>query len=153
VPVDNRIRTENRGIEITRSFFDPSGLVTDVTERSQGTPFWVVYKVRSAQATAVDEVALSSVFPSGWEIFNPRVTGEEPPEWLRKLPPTRGEYTDIRDDRVNWFFDLRANEVAVFAVEVNPTFKGDYTLPPVACEAMYSPEIFSRIAGSRVKVK
>jgi uncharacterized protein YfaS (alpha-2-macroglobulin family) len=41
----------------------------------------------------------------------------------------------------------------VFAVKINPTFKGDYALPPVVCEAMYSPEFYARIAGGRVRVK
>jgi len=153
VPVDNRIQTGHQEIEMTRGFYDESGQPVDVVDRPQGTPFWVVYKVRSAHTTAIEELALSSVVPSGWEIFNPRVTGEEPPEWVRRLSPTSGEYMDIRDDRVNWFFDLQPNEVAAFAVKINPTFKGDYALPPVVCEAMYSPEFYARIAGGRVRVK
>ena len=153
VPLENRIRTTNRGIELTRAFFDDGGRVIDPMERDQGAAFWVVYKVRSAHTTAVDELALSSVFPSGWEIVNPRVTGEEPPEWVRNLSATAGDFMDIRDDRVNWFFDLEPNEIATFAVKVNPTFRGDYALPPVVCEAMYSPDLYARIAGGRVKVR
>jgi uncharacterized protein YfaS (alpha-2-macroglobulin family) len=153
VPLENRIRTENRGIEITRSFFDDTGRVIDPTAREQGSPFWVVYKVRSVLTTPVEELALSSVFPSGWEIVSSRATGEEPPEWVRNLSATNGEYMDVRDDRVNWFFDLRANEIATFAMRVNPTFRGSYALPPVSCEAMYSPDAYARIAGGRVKVK
>ncbi len=36
VPLDNRIRTENRGIEMTRSFFDDIGPLVDVSAREQG---------------------------------------------------------------------------------------------------------------------
>jgi len=153
VPLENRIRSENRGIDLTRSFFDDTGRVVDVIGREQGSPFWVVYKVRSALTTAVEELALSSVFPAGWEIVSSRATGEEPPEWVKNLSATNGEYMDVRDDRVNWFFDLRANEIATFAVRVNPTFRGSYALPPVSCEAMYSPDTYARIAGGRVTVK
>jgi uncharacterized protein YfaS (alpha-2-macroglobulin family) len=153
VPLENRIRTENRGIEITRSFFDDIGRVVDVSAREQGSPFWVVYKVRSVLTTPVEELALSSVFPSGWEIMNSRATGEDTPDWVRNISATNGEYMDVRDDRINWFFDLRANEIATFAVKVNPTFRGSYALPPVSCEAMYSPDTYARIAGGRVTVK
>jgi uncharacterized protein YfaS (alpha-2-macroglobulin family) len=153
VPIDNRIKTEQRGIELTRGYFSDDGHVVDVADRAQGEPFWVVYKVRSALTTAIDELALSSVFPAGWEIFNPRVTGDEPPEWVRNLSLAWGEYMDVRDDRVNWFFDLAPNQVATFAVRINPTFKGDYVMPPVVCEPMYTPEYYARIAGARVKVR
>ena len=85
--------------------------------------------------------------------MNSRTTGEDTPDWVRNISATNGEYMDVRDDRVNWFFDLRANEIATFAVKVNPTFRGSYALPPVSCEAMYSPDTYARIAGGRVTVK
>ena len=59
---------------------------------------------------------------------------------------------DIRDDRVNWFFDLGGNRKATFGVKINPTFKGSYTLPPVVVEAMYSPEFYARLESGRVRV-
>ena len=60
---------------------------------------------------------------------------------------------DIRDDRVNWFFDLYSGRNITFAVNINPTFKGTYHLPPVAVEAMYSPEYYARIEGGIIDVK
>ena len=63
-------------------------------------------------------------------------------------------YADIRDDRINWFFDLPAGrKPIVFCVKINPSFRGNFTLPPVSCETMYSPEYFARIPAGRVTVE
>ena len=40
-----------------------------------------------------------------------------------------------------------------FGVKLNPTFKGDYVLPPITVEAMYSPEYYARIKSDRVIVE
>jgi uncharacterized protein YfaS (alpha-2-macroglobulin family) len=153
VPLESRITTSHNGVELTRDFFDEQGRPVTVESCKQGSAFWVVYTVKSVYSTELEELALSSVFPSGWEIINPRVTGGAPPEWLRKLRVSRGEYMDVRDDRVNWFFDLPAHRRMVFALKINPTFKGAYALPPVVVEAMYSPEFYAHIAGGEVTVK
>jgi len=60
---------------------------------------------------------------------------------------------DLRDDRVNWFFDLGPQERIHLGVKINPSFEGQYALPPVAVEAMYSPEYYARIAGEKVTVR
>jgi hypothetical protein len=60
---------------------------------------------------------------------------------------------DIRDDRVNWFFNLSYNHEANFMVKLNPSFRGTYRLPPLAVEPMYSPEYYARIAGGEVTVR
>jgi uncharacterized protein YfaS (alpha-2-macroglobulin family) len=153
IPLEDRIKTEQNGIELKRNFYDEDGLPITVEEREQGKPFWVVYTVKSAYHLSLKELALTSLFPSGWEIINTRLTGATPPVWLKNQRPTQGEYMDIRDDRVNWFFDLNSRRSKVFAVKINPTFKGDYTLPAVVVEPMYSPDFYGRIASSKVSVK
>ena len=60
---------------------------------------------------------------------------------------------DIRDDRVNWFFDLKDGKKIYLGVKINPTFKGTYSLPPVVAEAMYAPEYYAHIEGGRVEVR
>jgi uncharacterized protein YfaS (alpha-2-macroglobulin family) len=60
---------------------------------------------------------------------------------------------DIRDDRINWFFDLNKGQKIILGTKINPTFSGEYTLPPVVVEPMYSPEFYARIKGEIVRVK
>ncbi len=153
VPLDSRIKTEHQGIELVRIFYNDEGYPVTIDSREQGQPFWVVYTVKNVFGSHLEEMALTSVFPAGWEIMNTRLNDEELPEWLQKQRITPGEFMDIRDDRVNWFFDLPSSGEMKFAVKLNPTFKGSYSLPPVAVEAMYSPEYFARIEGGKVIVK
>ena len=153
IPVDDRIETGSSGITLARNFYDVDGRPLDVTGLPQGRSFWIVYTVGNEIATPLENLALTSVVPSGWEIINRRLTGQAVPDWVQRLGVTAGDYMDIRDDRVNWFFDLAATGKTVFAVEINPTFRGKYRLPPVVVEAMYSPEYYARIAGGEISVK
>lgn len=154
IPLDDRIKTEYNGIELKRNFYSEEGLPIDAFVIDQGTPFWIGFNVRSVNRMTLENVALSCVLPAGWEIMNLRLTGEAPPDWVKRNNVTTGDYMDIRDDRVNWFFDLNTNQGGMnFAIKINPTFKGQYRLPPVSVETMYSPEYFARIAASQVTVK
>jgi uncharacterized protein YfaS (alpha-2-macroglobulin family) len=153
IPLDSRIKTENQGIELTRNFYSEEGLPIVVDDREQSNPFWIVYSVKSIYSMTLEELALSSIFPSGWEIINTRLAGNAIPNWVNELGIQSGEYMDIRDDRINWFFDLKRNQRIYFGVKINPTFKGTYKLPPLVVEAMYSPEFYAHIAGGQVRVK
>ena len=154
IPLDDRIKTEYNGIELKRNFYSEEGLPIDAFVIDQGTPFWIGFNVRSVNRMTLENVALSCVLTAGWEIMNLRLTGEAPPDWVKRNNVTTGDYMDIRDDRVNWFFDLNTNQGGMnFAIKINPTFKGQYRLPPVSVETMYSPEYFARIAASQVTVK
>ncbi len=153
IPIEDRIETDSNGIQLTRNFYSEDGLPITVNERKQGDAFWVVYTAKSVYSTRLEELALSSVFPSGWEIINMRLTGKSLPEWITRMGITSGDYMDIRDDRVNWFFDLDARRKASFVVKINPTFKGTFTLPPVIVEAMYSPEFYAHIEGGKITVE
>jgi len=153
IPLESRITTGHNGIQLTRNFYNENGQPVVVDQQSQGSPFWVIYTVESLWSDPLETLALSSVFPSGWEIINTRVTGDVPPEWVSAMGITSGEYMDIRDDRVNWFFDLPAQGRLAFGVKINPTFQGMYALPPIVVEAMYSPEYYARIEGGRIRVE
>ncbi len=152
VPLESRLRAESSGIQLNRGFFDDRGRPIDVADMPQGVPFWVVYTVESGYGATLEDVALSSVFPSGWEIINTRLADEGLPDWIRELRVTEGDYMDVRDDRVNWFFDLGPRRL-VFATRLSPTFEGTFVLPPVVAEAMYSPRFYARIAGGTVRVE
>jgi uncharacterized protein YfaS (alpha-2-macroglobulin family) len=153
IPKDDIIKTEHQDLQLTRNFYDDDGNPMTMEHIRQGKPFWIRYRVRSLVAANLQELALSSLFPSGWEIINRRVQGGKLPEWIQRQSRSTGKYMDIRDDRVNWFFDLGHRGEANFWVKINPSFKGDYKLPPVAVEAMYSPDYFARIAGGMSSVK
>jgi uncharacterized protein YfaS (alpha-2-macroglobulin family) len=153
VPIESRVSTKNKGIQLTRNMYSEEGQSLALTYQKQGQPIWVIYTIQSMYNVDLEEIVLSSIFPAGWEIINTRLTGEEPPNWVREMGLQSGEYMDIRDDRVNWFFDLMGGKKIYLGVKINPTFKGSYSLPPVIAEAMYAPEYYAHIEGGRVEVR
>ncbi len=107
----------------------------------QGTDFLVQVKVTNTSGRRLDELALTQVMPSGWEIHG-----------TRPGPGPGFEYRDVRDDRVLTYFDLEANGSRTFTVGVNAAYKGHYYLPPVRVEAMYDAELHAQNAGMWVDV-
>ena len=93
------------------------------------------------------ELALTQIFPSGWEIRNLRMDNGESTK-VADEP----EYQDIRDDRVHTYFDLNRSESKTFRVLLNATYMGNFYLPTVVCEAMYDNDINSHKAGKWIKV-
>ena len=153
IPLGSRIRSESSGLVLRRNFYDEDGHPVTIDTREQGKPFWVIYNIGSQYGETIENVALSSVFPAGWEIINTRLTGEPLPGWVEDHQLNRADYMDIRDDRVNWFLDLRNGSQRNFGVKINPSFKGTFALPPVVAEAMYSPDVYARIKGGTVLVE
>jgi uncharacterized protein YfaS (alpha-2-macroglobulin family) len=61
-------------------------------------------------------------------------------------------YQDIRDDRVNTYFDLYTNETKTFNLLLNASYAGKYYLPAINVEAMYDKSVFARTKGQWIKV-
>ncbi|MDB5104104.1 MAG: alpha-2-macroglobulin family protein [Fibrobacteres bacterium] len=153
IPLESRIKDASKGLQLTRNFYDEGGQPMTLADIRKDKAFWVHYRVANNSGQELNELALSSVFPAGWEIASQRVGDQEMPQWVRNLGPQSGKFMDIRDDRINWFFDLYSGGSMDFVAKLNPSFGGEYTLPPVVVEAMYSPEFYGHLAGGRVSVK
>jgi hypothetical protein len=92
-------------------------------------------------------MAITQIFPSGWEIHNTRMFDVGSTQEIDKP-----DYQDIRDDRIYTYFDLKSSGVKSFVVLLNAAYVGKYYLPTVYCEAMYDNRINSRTTGQWVKV-
>ena len=90
-------------------------------------------------------MALTQIFPSGWEIHNNRMDEES-------LITSVAQYQDIRDDRVYSYYTLGPNESKSFKIKLNATYLGKFYLPSVYSEAMYDHSISAKIGGSWVYV-
>lgn len=127
---------------------DMQGNVIDPTQIEQGTDFMAEVSVSNPGTMGnYQELALTQIFPSGWEIRNMRLDGVET-IWAKDLPT----YMDIRDDRVLQYFDLRRGSRKTFRVLLNASYQGRFYLPPVYCEAMYDNTINARMQGQWVQV-
>ncbi len=93
------------------------------------------------------QLALTQIFPSGWEIINTRLNDLD--QYVVQDIP---EYQDIRDDRVYTYFDLSANERKTFRVILNASYAGKFYLPTITCEAMYDHTVNARKPGQWIQV-
>jgi alpha-2-macroglobulin len=130
-------------------FQNNSGSSVDVSRLSQGTDFSAVVTVKSLfPSITITNLALSQVFPSGWEISNTRFLSDNSEE----QGYTNFTYQDFRDDRVNTFFDLPVNGSKTFKVKLTATYSGKFYLPGTLCEAMYEPGINAFVPGKWIEV-
>jgi uncharacterized protein YfaS (alpha-2-macroglobulin family) len=145
-PIGQETSASN-GLKLEVSYLSPSGIALDPTRLEQGTDFKVVAKVTNLGLRGdLQELALSHLFASGWEIHNERL------DTFRRGTPSPFEYQDIRDDRVYTYFGLKAGETKAAEVTVNASYLGKYYLPMVAVEAMYDASLNARVRGQWVQV-
>ena len=149
VPLHGEETAAAQDLRMSIVYKNKAGEVIEPTQLTQGTDF-------SAEVTVMNpgvrgnykELALTQVFPSGWEILNTRLNDVASAD--QQDIPT---YQDIRDDRVHTYFDLKANERKTFKVLLNATYAGRFYLPAVQCEAMYDNTINARKPGTWIEVK
>ncbi|NRF40053.1 alpha-2-macroglobulin [Pedobacter foliorum] len=125
-----------------------NGKVLDPTVLKQGTDFYAEVVVKNPGKNGYyEQMALTQIFPSGWEIINTRVNDNE--SIIASSPYT---YRDIRDDRVFTYFNMRENEMVTYKVLLNASYIGKYYLSAVQCEAMYNNNISATEGGKWVQV-
>nr|WP_246859047.1 hypothetical protein [Chitinophaga sp. XS-30] len=125
-----------------------NGQQLDPGQLKQGTDFVATVTLRNpGKRGYYEQMALSQVFPSGWEIINTRLMGND--SVMRSSPYT---YQDIRDDRVYTYFNLEENRSVTYRVLLNAAYLGRYYLPATSCEAMYDNTIHAFAPGKWVEV-
>ncbi|QKJ62382.1 alpha-2-macroglobulin [Flavobacterium sp. M31R6] len=127
-------------------FKNRKGGVINVSKINQGTEFIAEVTVRNQKNEHVENVALSQILPSGFEIVNTRFTD------YGDATNNVADYIDIRDDRTNFYFGLKAGEVKTFRILLNASYLGTYYLPGLQCEAMYDNTFLARTKGFWVEV-
>lgn len=146
LPLGKELASQNNLI-LNTQFLDGNGKKIDVSNLRQATGITAKITVTNPTLNAVDNVALSQIFPSGWEIVNTSFTS------LNGGASGQARYKDIRDDRVNFYFDLKPKATRTFTVDLNASFLGTYYLPGTQVEAMYDRDYFARSKGQWVEVK
>jgi uncharacterized protein YfaS (alpha-2-macroglobulin family) len=127
-------------------FKNRKGAIINVTRIAQGTEFVAEVTLKNQRNERVENVALSQILPSGFEIVNTRFTD------YGDAVSNTADYIDIRDDRTNFYFAMKANETKIFRVLLNASYLGAYYLPGLQCEAMYDHSFLARTKGQWVEV-
>ena len=138
-------RTASKGLEIGVEYTTLKGNPIDVTRLEQGTDFLASVTLKNRSYKTVKEIALSQLFPSGWEIRNTRLSGDVRRE-------AKYNYRDVRDDRVYTYFNIQTFVPKTFIIQLTAAYRGRYYLPMVSAEAMYDATVNGRIAGQWVQV-
>ena len=143
--VDNQAaQNQNLGMEVI--YKNANGVPVDIASLIQGTEFFAEVKISNPGTKGdLQRLALVQNIPSGWEIINHRMEAEG-----TNADP--GDYQDVRDDRVNTYFDLPANRFKIIKIRLHASYAGQYMLPAIRCEAMYDNDVYSQQPGMAVKV-
>ena len=144
LPVGKEI-TQQNGLSIKTNFSNKGNTISEDLIK-QGTAFVCTISVTNTTQSNIENVALTQFIPSGWEIINTRYNNYE-------TEKSNYDYLDIRDDRANFYFSLKAQETKQFQIKLNASYKGTYYLSGTFAEAMYNVQYNTRNAGKWIKVE
>ncbi len=134
------------GLFMEIRYYDDQGKALNIHQLKQGTDVTSEITVKNIGVTGTyQELALSYLVPSGFEIINERLTGNA------VMP--QAEHTDIRDDRFCVYFSLEQGQAKTFKFRSNAAFRGEYLLPAIYCSAMYDNSIQAILPGGTVKIE
>ena len=127
------------GLRLSVTYTLADGTPVDPSSVEQGTDFYVnTYITNTSASTDYTNLALTQIFPSGWEIHADRIDGF---------------YQDFRDDRVYSYVYQGRNSTSYVKTRVTAAYKGHYYLPTVICEAMYDNTVGASVPGRWVLVR
>ena len=145
LPLGEELTSQSK-LAVKTRFVDGAGNSIDVSELRQGTEVTAKVSVTNISMDNVDNIALSQIFPSGWEVVNTSFID------LNGGADGEADYKDIRDDRVNFYFELDSKKTKTFSVKLNASYLGTYYLPGTQAEAMYDNTYFARTKGQWINV-
>jgi len=135
-------------LQMRIGYYTLGGKELDPASLKQGTDFVAQVIIKNpGKRGRYDNLALTQIFPSGWEILNTRLMGTDDP-----FSSSESDYRDIRDDRVYTYFSLPEGKEVTYHIMLNAAYTGKYYLPATYCEAMYEHSITALLKGQWVEV-
>lgn len=148
------------GLQMNVAFMTLDNKPLDILHLPQGQDFVAEVTVSAdfehMVKNRIEDIALSAVVPSGWQIRNERLEGSEMPKGI--------DYMDIRDDRVLAYFSLwrdyywyyryqdRNRTSVTLRIILNASYAGKFYLPGWNVSAMYDETLFAKNKGNWVEV-
>jgi uncharacterized protein YfaS (alpha-2-macroglobulin family) len=147
IPLNTQVEPNADNLTMSVKYYDTNGKPLNPEKLYQGTDFIAEVTVHHLGIMrSYNNMVLSQIFPSGWEIHNTRLEGNI------MYPGDMPQNQDIRDDRIYTYFNISRNETKIFKIILNATYLGKYHLPPVYCKAMYNNKINAHSANGWVEV-
>lgn len=146
IPKGGNEQAQSNGLDIQTKYYGKNGAINP-SDAKQGETITVITTVTNTNPRGnLSDIALTQIFPSGWEIDIERLNG------TASSSNSGFDYQDIRDDRVYTYFDLKKGKTKKFRTKVTATFGGKYYLPGAACEAMYDASISAKNVGEWITI-
>ena len=146
---DSFIEEYERELQVRRRYFNKDG------EELTGTFIHgdlIVSEITVKALTAnLENVVVVDMLPTGFEIENPRLESRAGIPWL-KAQGFKPDYIDIRDDRLIFFGTFPRQRERKFYYALRAVTQGEFTLPPIAAEAMYDPTKSAVTGSMSIKV-
>jgi uncharacterized protein YfaS (alpha-2-macroglobulin family) len=147
-PEIGNMKEANNNLNMVVNYKDMNGNLLNPLAIEQGTDFVCEVKVRNPGLLGnYEQMALSTIFPSGWEIHNNRMDGINP-----KFPSSVSTYQNVRDDRVYTYFNIQSKQTHTYYILLNASYLGKFYMPGINCEAMYNGSIHARKIGKWIHV-
>ncbi len=148
IPIRDESDEEAQDLSLSIKYLTDDGKSLNPQKIKKGTDFVVQFTItHNGERMDYENLALSAVFPSGWEIINSRLY-----DTFDFDSGSEFDYQDIRDDRVYTYFNLKKGSKKVFRFKLNATYEGKYWSPSVFCEAMYNPSIRAKSKGFWIEI-
>lgn len=146
-PLVDKKESTNEIIEMEVSYRDKAGNPIAVNQIPQNKDFIVSVTIQNGGLRGdLKEMALTTIFPSGWEIQNARMDVVAA-QYQSDTP----DYQDYRDDRVHTYFDIKSGASKTFTFLINASYAGEFTLPATQCEAMYDNAVQAYVKGGKTR--
>ena len=134
----------SNGVDVSVLYTDLEGKSISIDRLNQGDEFLAHIDVK-AMANDSRSMALTYAVPSGWEIWNERLFGGDLDSFAL--------YTDIRDDRISWYFPIGSGESKSYTVKLRAAYAGVFVVPPTVCEDMYNTSCRAMTTNSKTIVE
>ncbi len=146
IPKESDVPSAENNLKMEVSYKNLQEKSIDPTSIPQGTIFFAhVTVTHPGQLNKYQSMALTQIFPSGWEVLSDRYVFEDDIYSIYT-------YQDIRDDRVITYFDLDKSKSITISVRLSASYVGKFYMPMVYCEAMYNNHVNASLAGKWVEV-
>ncbi len=151
-PAVGNEKSAAENLDLAVRFLDAKNQPINADALSSGTDFFAEITVTHGGALRFNypDLALTSVFPGGWEIGNARMSN------IGASGGQTVDYQDFRDDRVLSYFNLVYQEYRnkqyvlgskTLKIPLTAAYPGRYYLPAMICESMYDHRVRAATAG------
>ncbi|MEP7197293.1 MAG: MG2 domain-containing protein [Saprospiraceae bacterium] len=141
------IVNKSNNLNMRIDYYLSNGKLADLNKLKQGDELTARINIsNTALLGRLNNLALTAVFPSGFEIVNRRIGGID-------NSISGVDYMDFRDDRVYYYFGLNKGQHLQIEIPLVAAYIGSFMAPLFKCEAMYEPSVNAQYRNGSISIK